>query len=353
MCSLNGTCLTSFGDTWRCKLNTVAQERDKSRRTEEITGVFERISWQNEDGTFFFGVLRDGRKVAGNGRSEVFIRGVEYTFGGKWEESKYGQQFRFFSYTQAIPITPDAIISYLEKHLASKGCGIGAVRIRKMIAKWGPERVIPMVKENPVEVSEFCGIELEKAKKASELLKSIEKFESTRIQLGQLFDGRGFPQATIEKCIDIFGVNAVDCIKRNPFTLLVRGLPGCGFIRVNQLYESLGHVGKPREKRKREVIYLWHTMKEGNGSIWFDARQMVQNLARIITTRTDPKRSIQIGIRAKWLASRRDQNNTLWIAVYEESVTERLISQKLAAMLTGTEVEEKKEAADDWPPFTE
>lgn len=331
-------------------MSSVAEEKDRTRRTEEVSGVFDRITWQNPEGSFFYGCLMDGTKIAGQGRAGSFIRDVNYTFGGKWEDTKYGRQFRFFSFTQAMPVTPEAIIAYLEKHLASKGCGIGAVRIRLMIAEWGPERVIPMIKENPKDVSSFLGIDLDKAKQAAELMKLIEKYETTRIQLGQLFQGRGFPQATIEKCIDIFGVNAVDCIKRNPFTLLVRGLPGCGFLRTNQLYESLGHAGKPREKRKREVIYLWHSMKEGNGSIWFEAKALAESLGRSITTKSNPKRAILIGIRAKWLACRRDQNGVLWIAVHEEATTEKFMSQKLALMILNCEPKYVPSTEDGlWP----
>ncbi len=175
-------------------------------------------------------------------------------------------------------------------------------------------------------------------------------FEQTRIQLDHLFAGRGFPSGLIDLCVENFGVSAIDVIKRNPFTLLVRGFPGCGFIRVNQLYESMGLAGRAHESRKREVIYLWHAIKEGDGSVWYDSRVLCQNLARTISTKTNPRRAIAIGVRAGWLVQRRDKEGVLWLSTAEESGIERRLTEKLVAMIADIEgpPPETKPEFGDW-----
>jgi hypothetical protein len=150
------------------------------------------------------------------------------------------------------------------------------------------------------------------------------------MRLTQLFEGRSFPQQTIEACIDTFGVNAYDAVKRDPFTMLVRKFHGCGFLRVNALYESLG---LPRARLKRQVICLWHLMTEGNGSVWYDADWCRQELTRMISTDVKFAKAIKLGVRAKWLSTHRDEHNKLWLATREHAGCEADLANAIAEFL--------------------
>lgn len=311
------------------KGKTTAYDRDAKRRTEQLTGVFESIRWQNDDGTFIIATLQSGQSIKGNAKPGSFIRGCEYTFDGRWDSSnsRYGPTFSFQRYAAKQPVTPEAVTNYLVRHLAGSGCGIGEVGIRKLIIQFGAEKVVSTIKDEPKNVASFLGLEISKAEGASERLRKIEKFETTRIQLAQLFDGSGFPQSTIESCIDMFGVHAADAIKRDPFTMLVRKFPGCGFLRVNALYEALG---LPKARLKRQVICLWHMLHEGNGSVWYDAEWCQQELTRKISTDVKFRKALQLGIRAKWLSIHRDDEGKAWIAAREHAACE----EKLADLIS-------------------
>ena len=130
------------------KTKISAAGRDAKRRDEELSGVFESIRWQNPEATFFIGCLKDGQSIKGNAKPGSFIRGMEYTFGGKWlpAQGKFGPTFQFFTYRAKDPVTPEAVTGYLEKHLAGSGAGIGFVGISKLIKQYGAANVLLTIK---------------------------------------------------------------------------------------------------------------------------------------------------------------------------------------------------------------
>jgi len=315
------------------KGKAAAAERDASRRSEELTGVFESIRWQNDDGTYIIGTLQSGQSIKGNARAGSFIRGCEYTFGGFWDSGngKFGPTFIFKTCQPKAPVTREAVVAYLMRHLAGTGCGIGDVSIKKIITQYGPDKAIDTIKNHPKDIASFLGLDLQKAIDASNTMKRIEKFETTRIQLTQLFEGRGFPQSTVEACIDTFGVNAVDAIKRDPFTMLVRGFHGCGFLRVNALYEALN---LPKARLKRQVICMWHMLTEGNGSVWYDAEWVGGRLASMISSDVKFVRAVKLGVRAKWLSTFKcPKTRRVWLASREHAAVENELVLTLSGFI--------------------
>ena len=320
------------------KGKAAAAERDASRRSEELTGVFESVRWQSEDGTYVIAKLQSGASVKGNAKAGSFIRGCEYTFGGFWDSAggKFGPTFIFKTVVSKAPITREAVTAYLSRHLAGTGCGIGDVGIRKILTEYGPDKAIATIKDRPKDIAALLNLDLLKAIDASNTMKRIEKFESTRIALTQLFEGRGFPQSTVEACIDAFGVNAADAIKRDPFTMLVRGFHGCGFLRVNALYEALN---LPKARLKRQVICLWHMLQEGNGSVWYEADWAAGELARMISSDVKFVKAIKLGVRAKWLATYRDPSTRrLWLASREHAEVENELVRTLCGFVERCEI---------------
>ena len=77
---------------------------------EEIDGEFQAIRWAADDGSFLIASLKNGISIVGAAKPEMFIRGMEYRFSGRWEEHRqYGQQFRFQTCIAKEPITPQAV----------------------------------------------------------------------------------------------------------------------------------------------------------------------------------------------------------------------------------------------------
>ena len=285
-------------------------------KTEQMTGEFASVRWSKKDGSWMIGQLKDGTSIVGAAKSEMLIPNVTYDFGGTWEtHPSYGIQFKFTSFVAQQPITDGAVMAYLSRFLFGSGAKIGPAAVRKLLAAVGAEKCLATLKGDLDTVVQVCGISKENAKIAADLLIDIEKFENVRMKLVELFQGRGFSQQLIECCIKDFGVAAVQRITRDPFTMLVRRYPSAGFARTDQLYRDLG---LNEERLKRQTICVWHLLQQADGSVWIDLDYASGELRRMISARVNPKKAIQLGIRAKWLGKYKDANGKWWISERDE-----------------------------------
>jgi hypothetical protein len=295
----------------------------------EITGEYGSHRFAKPDGSWLIATLKSGVSIVGAAAATAFIPGVEYTFSGRWEDHKtYGRQFKFNTFIAKAPVTDSAVMAYFSRYLFGSGTNIGPVKARKILAEVSAERCLAVMKSDPKRVAEITGIKIEDATAAAEILIEIEKFEATRIQLVHLLQGRGFTQACIDSAVDDFGVCAAERIRRDPFTMLVRRYPSAGFARCEQLYRDLG---LPEHRLKRQTICLWHQIQQANGSVWINAEQAVGELKRLISARVNPKKAIELGLRAKWLAKKR-VDGVLWIAVREDAMNEWRLSEMIPAL---------------------
>ncbi len=295
--------------------------------TEELTGVYRSTRFLSEDKTFVIGGLEDKTTVKGNCEPGGLVPGCKYRFMGRWKDDpKWGKQFEFSAYVQHDPHSRHGVVEYLERFAPY----IGEQRAHRLVDLYGADRAISVLKTNPRQVAiDLKGLSLERAEEASEVLRSIEKFQETRVKLLDLFAGRGFPQALYEECIKKFGVKAPERIKHDPWCLVVRKMPGCGFARVDRLYLELGH---PVDRMKRQVMAFWHTLhSDMSGSVWFRKEEIVQDVGGMITGNYRPERAIRIGIRSGFLATREIGGET-WIAEAEESRSEVDIAERLAVL---------------------
>lgn len=292
---------------------------------EEYQGEFARIKWASDEGDFIIGQMADGNTIKGAADPALFIAGMEYSFSGRWKNhQQFGQQFEFKMALPKDPVTPQAVSAYLQRYLYGKGNGIGFAKGRKLIAEIGAANVLGIIKTDPERIAAIAEIPIDKAKLARDTLIDVEKFENTRMGLAMLFQGRGFTQKCIDMAIDDFGVAAVDRIKRDPFTLLVRGYPSAGFLRCDQLWRDLG---LNESRLKRQVICLWNVLREAGGDTWVEVDTAVRKLREQISSGINPVRAIKLGCRAKWLSRRRDENDRLFISERVEAVSEFMINR--------------------------
>jgi len=302
----------------------------------EFEGEYRSLRYATDDGSFMIASLACGTSIIGNANPNNFIRGMEYRFAGKWEEhASYGKQFRFTTCIAKEPVTDGAVMAYFSRYLFGCGAGIGESKGRQLIRQFTAKNVLSVIKTDPNAVVDAIGISLDNAKLAAEKLIAAEKFETTRMQLVMLFEGRGFSQTCIDAAIKDFGVCAAERIRRDPFTMLVRRYPSAGFMRCDQLYRDLG---LSENRLKRQTICLWNYLNKAGGSVWVDCQQAIIELNRLISSATNPKKAIILGRRAKWLSTRRDNGGRLWLAEFQEAVNERKIHQLIETIRDAKEL---------------
>ena len=212
----------------------------------ELTGELESIIYQNEINSYLVAILyTEQGEVTIVGYMPFVAEGDTLKLTGKFVEHKdYGTQFKVDTFEKIIPET----LSALEKYLANGAIkGIGSSTAKKIVKKF-QENTIEIIKYEPLRLAEIKGITEEKAKDISESF--LENWEVWQIVgfLGKFNLGAEYAK----KVYDKFGINAIQEIEANPYTLIdiARGVD---FKQIDSMAMSLG-IEQQNEKRIKSGI---------------------------------------------------------------------------------------------------
>ncbi len=270
----------------------------------EVTASVRRIRRVGDDGTFVILDTDTGKSLTGEiDAPDEISAGVAYRFFGRWEvHDTYGPQFRFDSFITAATQTQMGVVAYLSR----SSLGLTRSDAARLWKAFGAD-AIATLRDSPNEV--IMALECDNAKAvkmqdASQLLTEDEKDGPIKIALFELFANRGFPKNTIKACIATWGAKAPVVIRRNPFALLVRDIPGVGFKRADKLYLDLG--GNPL-RLKRQTLAAWHQIRTAStGNTWEANNVLFKGVLQATGSiaASDFDRAVELGVRAKWLARR-------------------------------------------------
>lgn len=297
---------------------------------EEIVGTFESIRYSKEDSPFMIGLLKDRTVVKGNAYEGRYpTPGLDYRFLGTWESHpRFGRQFRFSSFAMQEPRTREAVIAYILRYTTT--CGLGPTTTARIVDAYGPEKALAVLKWEPERVAkEIKGFSLANAKVAAAQLQSESQFESTLLELTQLLGGRGFTGETFKTLIKKWKTRAPEIVKRDPFKLLVEGIPGAGFGRCDALYADLG---LPRDRLKRQMICAWDIIrKDMTGSVWFSAATLERQLQERCGGGINFRKAIELGVRSGWLRVEK-VDDQLFVSSEADASDEDAISEIILQM---------------------
>ena len=308
-------------------LNTEPIDRTKR----EHVGSPHRILWHSgkEDDPHVIFAFTDGRVATGKALPKDFALGLRYRFLGRWEQGNRGPQFRFDTFVVDGVMSQRGVVTYLTKFASN----VGTRRAEELFRAFAGDAVATL-RENPELVAEKGIMSLADAKEASADLWKYHATERTKIELHDLFSGRGFPSSLIQRCIDRAGAKAPQIIRNNPFALLVAGMPGASFNRCLKLWNDLD---KPRDKLKLVTLSAWHYLRtQANGNTWLSVERVSDAIRSDLRCDADRlKRALRLGIRAGWIARERDAENRLFLAESECAREERVIADAIADLLGG------------------
>lgn len=262
------------------------------------------------------------------------LPGLEYRIFGRWgEHPKHGPQFEFRQFVKSEPHSRHGLIHYLRRYAP----GIGPALSGRLFDRYGSDAVLILRTEPERAAAEIHGLRIDIAKDAAAALVPLAEFEETKIELTDLLAGRGFPHKLVDQCIKAFGILAPQRIKRDPFTLLVRGFSGCGFNRCDRLYMELGN---DPTRLKRQMICAWHALKsDSSGNTWFPIRTAVDAIVRNVggVGELRVKRALRLGQRSGWLRMRNDgpggKGGAWWVAEGRSGWNERVLAMCIGELM--------------------
>lgn len=314
--------------------------------TDTLTGVLSRIKWRSpEDGNdYVIAELSTGETIKGLAPDSEFIVNSTYSFQGIWKDGREWQgkkqrEFQFTKFTRSEPHSRIGLAYYLEKFCP----GIGPTLSGRIFDQFGQDSV-KALRTSPAEVSEKVqGLSLEVAESAAEELKKNVKFEETRIELTQLFMGKQFSRQLPAIVLKKWGIHAAARIKRDPFCLLVAGLPSCGFARCDRLYIE---QGKKLHKLKRLMLFIWHQVRESmEGHTWHHAKEIISKLRRdasvsdegsdsMLSAEKRILKALELGVRSNWLAIKKTSEG-IFIAEGKSAENEETVARIVAGIVDG------------------
>jgi exodeoxyribonuclease V alpha subunit len=275
--------------------------------------------------------------VRGNVDSAAELRpGGWFLFGGRWDEHpRHGWQFNFEVFTPDLPAGDDATVAYL----AQLCPGVGPATARKLVDAYG-EAAPRVLAEDPARAAADGLLRPDVAEEAGAALRAVcdPRLRDAHVELFALFKGLGFPRRLTARCLELWGAEAPVRVRRDPFTLLVRGLPGCGFLRVDRLYLAMG---RPPHRLKRQALAAWHALRKRDGDTWVTLATALDAVrSQVAGCDVRPHRAVLLALRARRLTYRPGPGGSHWVAESGKARSENALARRLKSL---------RAAPADWP----
>ena len=254
---------------------------------------------------------------------------VPYRFWGLWDRAnEYGPSFRFNSFCAVQPHGQAGVVAYLQQ------CRHVGRAIAEMLWDEFGSDAVATLREHPELASEAVGrkFPLKKAEESAADLKELQAAENITIELFNLFDGRGFGKFCVRQAIKMWGAEAVETLRRDPYKAMA--LRGIGFLKADKFYLDLG---KSPVRLKRQAYCITHgTLKESDktGSVWIPVEAGVAALQQSIAgAEISPEKALTLAMRGKIVKLRTDAAGQRWVADIRRAGAEEAVARRIVAAM--------------------
>lgn len=246
---------------------------------EEISGTVEHIIYcNNANGYTVCNVLlKDGTEMPVVGCLPGLSEGEQVRITGKLViHPDYGEQFKADTYERVMPKEISDIIRYLSSGIIR---GVGPATAKRITDRFG-EKSLEIIADYPARLSEISGIS---EKKALEIGKSYSEQLGVR-DVVMFLQRYGISSKFAVKIYQRFGVNTVEIIKLNPYTL-AENIRGIGFKRVDEIAAGMGIENNDKRRIEAGVIYSL-TLAMANGHSCLPKGMLIQNVCSLLNVDT-------------------------------------------------------------------
>ncbi|OEF96583.1 SF1B family DNA helicase RecD2 [Desulfuribacillus alkaliarsenatis] len=243
---------------------------------ERLSGIVERITYQNEENGFCVLKIRskghvDLVTVVGN-LASVNV-GAVIQLRGLWKmDSKFGKQFACQDYEETVPATIAGIEKYLGSGLIK---GIGPVYARKIV-KHFKEDTLRMIEEQPDDLIHVEGI----GQKRVNMIKKawVEQKEIKNVML--FLQSNGVSTAYAVKIYKTYGNDAIDIVTTNPYRL-ADDIWGIGFKTADRIAQQMGYAKDSFERCRSGIVYVLNELSN-DGHCFATREQLLEKSQEIL-----------------------------------------------------------------------
>lgn len=185
---------------------------------ETISGIIKKITFHNDNNAYTVAVLSTKtEEITVVGTLPFITEGDSLDLEGEYTvHPTYGKQFKISSFTQRTPENAAAILRYLASGAIK---GVGPTTATRLVERFG-EDTLNVIQNHPSDMAVLKGISLQKAMQIHEEYQKQFGVRDIMMMLSAYNIGP-------DRCVGIyrkFGVNAIEIIKSNPYTLCEEGI---------------------------------------------------------------------------------------------------------------------------------
>ncbi|MGI6712246.1 MAG: ATP-dependent RecD-like DNA helicase [Bacillota bacterium] len=243
---------------------------------EYLSGVVERITFQNEENGFC--VIKIKSKgysdlVTAVGNLAAVNVGAIIRLKGEWKmDSKYGKQFVVQDYRETIPATAAGIEKYLGSGLIK---GIGPVFAKRIVHHF-KEDTLRVLEEEADYLTEVEGI----GQKRVEMIKKAWQ-EQKEIKNVMLFlQSNGVSTGYAVKIFKTYGNESVEIVKANPYRL-ADDIWGIGFKTADKIAQKMGFDRNSFERCRSGIVYVLNELSN-EGHCYAGREQLIEEAEKML-----------------------------------------------------------------------
>ncbi len=243
---------------------------------EYISGVVERITFQNEENGFCVLKLRskgfpDLVTVVGN--LAAINVGAVIKVKGQWKmDSKFCNQFSAIDYSETVPATVAGIEKYLGSGLIK---GIGPVYAKKIVTHF-KEDSLRVIEEEPDYLINVEGI----GKKRVEMIKKAWQDQKEIKNVMLFLQSNGVSTAYAVKIYKTYGNESIDIVKSNPYRL-ADDIWGIGFRTADKIAQQMGYDKNSHARLSSGLVYVLNELSN-EGHCFATKDQLVEKAEGIL-----------------------------------------------------------------------
>jgi exodeoxyribonuclease V alpha subunit len=248
---------------------------DENRQTTTLSGVLDRIVYQNQTTQWTVARLlpAEGEAVTVVGALLGVSPGTALMLHGAWtRDPRYGLQFRFDSYSTQAPETLLGLERYLGSGLIP---GIGPELAKRIVAAFGMQ-TLEVINQTPPRLVEVDGIGETRARRIAEAWNQQREVQDVMVFLR----GHGVSSAYAARIYKQYGAQAVGIIRQNPYRLSA-DIWGIGFRTADRIAHSLGIAPTASERLESGLVHVLGELT-GEGHVHTPDHHLIEAAAAIL-----------------------------------------------------------------------
>ena len=245
-----------------------------------LCGVVESVVFQNQaNGFTVIEINCDSTIITAVGAVSDITAGEELQLQGKWDtHSTFGRQFKFSACTRKLPDTAAKLFRYLASGAVK---GIGPKLAAKIIKEFG-EDAFKVLESDPDRLAVVNGIS---KSKAVEICSEFNRQYAMRKIMLEL-EGYGVTPAESTSIYKIYGINAMEIIRENPY-ILCGAVRGFNFDRAEKLCQDMELSPNHTYRNCAGILHIISYNLFNNGHTCIPRRKIIPPASELLCINED------------------------------------------------------------------